>query len=324
MAARYVRIGQYPDYRDEIRGNLLEILASTANPGTYAAPEGVAGCTLEMGDDGLWTGFCGSVGALPTSTNLGDSTADINSSGTLTHWDHTVASGWVRRSVTTAAVPDYYATYSALTATYPNGGALGQIVWLPNPAVPLGRSRLQWNGTAWVPPAGEPIILINPQLNGSAIVDITPGVTTLLQIWASNVIPDYMIPDGLNMSIEGNIGAMNSVSQTNTVLLGFALSGSVPTAIAYGAYIPASNQTPNAAFPKGLGSGIYYQRLISRYNDAFRGPDPVYGDGSVSLSGVTTGYAVSNSIRLYAMANPGHISDRILFYRAAVYSKGNL
>ena len=62
MAARYVRIGQYPDYRDEIRGTLAEILASTANPGTYAAPEDVAGCTLEMGADGLWTGA--SVGTL--------------------------------------------------------------------------------------------------------------------------------------------------------------------------------------------------------------------------------------------------------------------
>ena len=59
MAARYVRIGQYPDYRDEIRGTLLEILASTANPGTYAAPEDVAGCTLEMGADGKWVGCLG-------------------------------------------------------------------------------------------------------------------------------------------------------------------------------------------------------------------------------------------------------------------------
>ena len=61
MAARYVRIGQYPDYRDEIRGTLAEILASTANPGTYAAPEDVAGCTLEMGADGLWTGSLGTL-----------------------------------------------------------------------------------------------------------------------------------------------------------------------------------------------------------------------------------------------------------------------
>ena len=61
MAERYVRIGQYPDYRDEVRGTLAEILASTANPGTYAAPEDVAGCTLEMGADGKWVGTLGSL-----------------------------------------------------------------------------------------------------------------------------------------------------------------------------------------------------------------------------------------------------------------------
>ena len=75
MAARYVRIGQYPDYRDEVRGTLAEILASTANPGTYAAPEDVAGCTLEMGADGKWVGTLGS---------LSKATADaLYSSGAL-------------------------------------------------------------------------------------------------------------------------------------------------------------------------------------------------------------------------------------------------
>ena len=62
MAVRYVEIGQYPDVRREVRGNLSEILVATANPGTYAAPEDVTGTFLEMGTDGLWTGA--SVGAL--------------------------------------------------------------------------------------------------------------------------------------------------------------------------------------------------------------------------------------------------------------------
>ena len=94
MAARYVRIGQYPDYRDEIRGTLLEILASTANPGTYAAPEDVAGCTLEMGADGLWTGA--SVGtltqvqadALVAAGAMGQVKAGTpgNVAGTLVRW----------------------------------------------------------------------------------------------------------------------------------------------------------------------------------------------------------------------------------------------
>ena len=74
MAVRYVEIGQYPDVRREVRGTLAEILVSTANPGTYAAPEDVTGCFLEMGADGKWDGASvgsfGSVGelnALPTA-----------------------------------------------------------------------------------------------------------------------------------------------------------------------------------------------------------------------------------------------------------------
>lgn len=62
MAVRYVEIGQYPDVRREVRGALAEILVSTANPGTYAAPEDVTGTFLEMGADGKWYGA--SVGAL--------------------------------------------------------------------------------------------------------------------------------------------------------------------------------------------------------------------------------------------------------------------
>ena len=74
MAVRYVEIGQYPDVRREVRGKLSEILVSTANQGTYAAPEDVTGTFLEMGTDGKWDGASvgsfGSVGelnALPTA-----------------------------------------------------------------------------------------------------------------------------------------------------------------------------------------------------------------------------------------------------------------
>lgn len=74
MTARYVTIGQFPDVRIELRGKLSEILVSTANPGTFAMPEDVPGCFLEMGLDGKWTGASvGSFGsieelnALPTT-----------------------------------------------------------------------------------------------------------------------------------------------------------------------------------------------------------------------------------------------------------------
>ena len=109
MAARYVRIGQYPDYRDEVRGTLTEILASTANPGTYAAPEDVAGCTLEMGADGKWVG---TLGSLPKATadalyasgalaNLATGTPG-NVAGALVRYGG-AGVGWVSTAPTVAA-----------------------------------------------------------------------------------------------------------------------------------------------------------------------------------------------------------------------------
>ena len=67
MAVRYVEIGQHPDIRRELRGTLAEVLtAPSPNPGTFAMPEDVAGCFLEMGLDGKWTGA--SVGTMPKAT----------------------------------------------------------------------------------------------------------------------------------------------------------------------------------------------------------------------------------------------------------------
>ena len=85
MAVRYVEIGQYPDVRREVRGNLSEILVATANPGAYATPEDVTGTFLEMGADGKWDGASvGSFGsidelnALPTAYLATGARASVN------------------------------------------------------------------------------------------------------------------------------------------------------------------------------------------------------------------------------------------------------
>ena len=125
MAARYVRIGQYPDYRDEIRGTLLEILASTANPGTYAAPEDVAGCTLEMGADGKWVGTLGSLSkatadALYASgalVNLATGATYRDTSGT--QYTYSAGAGWMRSFAPVAG------TVSSVNGRYAEAEDLG-------------------------------------------------------------------------------------------------------------------------------------------------------------------------------------------------------
>ena len=117
MAARYVRIGQYPDYRDEVRGTLAEILASTANPGTYAAPEDVAGCTLEMGADGKWVGTLGSLSKATTDAlyasgalaNLATGATYRDTSGT--QYTYSAGAGWVLESSRDQFLANAYDTF---------------------------------------------------------------------------------------------------------------------------------------------------------------------------------------------------------------------
>ena len=137
MAARYVRIGQYPDYRDEIRGTLLEILASTANPGTYAAPEDVAGCTLEMGADGLWTGNLGTLtqaqaDALVAADVMGNVKAGTlgTTAGTLVHWDGLgwwAVSGISRLSKAPTNIPSVLCWYHAASLAQSDGTAVSTL-----------------------------------------------------------------------------------------------------------------------------------------------------------------------------------------------------
>lgn len=68
------------------------------------------------------------------------------------------------------------------------GSYIGQLIQVDNSAVPSGRSILRWNGTIWAPPAGELIAAAASSTPGPLAL-VTPGVTTLTQIWASEVIP---------------------------------------------------------------------------------------------------------------------------------------
>ena len=190
MAARYVRIGQYPDYRDEIRGTLAEILASTANPGTYAAPEDVAGCTLEMGADGLWTGA--SVGTLTRvqadALVASGAMATVkvgtpgNVSGVLYSWS---GSAWV--AVGGGGGLPVFANYDALPA--PKLGLIAQIPRLCG----NGYFALRANGTRWEVCLGESIIRdAGPASAGYSLTAAALAYTAL----ASYTIPAGLIGDG--------------------------------------------------------------------------------------------------------------------------------
>ena len=150
MAVRYVEIGQYPDVRREVRGNLSEILVAAANPGTYAAPEDVTGTFLEMGTDGKWYGDLGTMpkataDALHTSGALanlatGATYRDVNG----TQYTYSAGAGWVAGDIGPGSPSTPFATIAERTAwAAANLSSLrsgASTVWGP------GNVKYVWNG----------------------------------------------------------------------------------------------------------------------------------------------------------------------------------
>lgn len=203
-----------------------------------------------------------------------------------------------------------------LTAPYK-----GYKIAVVNPAVPDGWSTLKWTGMGWAPPAGELIAATPPGLTTALV---TPGVTTLTQIWASQVIPDYMTPPNLEMEISGNIGVKNSAGVAGCIV-GCGICGGTPSGASAFNYPISASVTPASAFYNGAGSGVVGRRaLIFRGAASFQHPDPVSSTGGISKDSGIMGGAVSGENRLYAMAKPSSPSDQVRFDGAQVWSKGNL
>ena len=183
MAVRYVEIGQYPDARREVRGNLSEILVAAANPGTYAAPEDVTGCFLEMGaKGGKWYG---DLGTMPKATA-----------------DALYASGALVNLATGAT----YRDTSGTQYTYSAGAG-----WVVSGGVRFGRANIKEQNTAANTPAIGSIINSGNSLDARSVLEnpssraraIALGCTTRLQPPAS--------PIGVLDAEDGGAGAESEV-----------------------------------------------------------------------------------------------------------------
>lgn len=206
----------------------------------------------------------------------------------------------------------------ALLAAGIAGIAIGATVSVPNSTVPSGWSTLRRGPAVWAPPAGELIAAAVPSSDSAPVALVTPGVTTLVQIRAIGIIPDYMVPNRLEMWVSGNLGVMNASGIAGS-LVGIGLSGNVPSGTAEYQYPIASMRTPNDSF-QGIGSSIA-ARLVTRRGGFFKHCDAAF---SSSYDQNTCGPFVSGNTKLYAMAKPSSVADQIRFDGAMVVSKGNL
>ena len=197
--------------------------------------------------------------------------------------------------------------------------AIGTEAVVPNAAVPGGLSRLRRCVAAWAPPAGELIAAACPISPIGPIVLVSPGVTTLTKIWESPIIPDYMLPDLIDMEISSSIGALNSVSQVNTAVFGCCIAGEIPVGA-----VATDYPGPAAIVPA---STVHNGECPVRYSFSRRGSffkHPFLPSTRTSYDYSSAGAFISGSNRLYTMVKPGHVSDQIRFDSSYVWSKGNL
>jgi len=215
---------------------------------------------------------------------------------------------------------EYFATTTARDTAYPSGGFLGQICWMPNTNVPLGRSRLRWNGTIWAPPAGENIICLFGAA-GAAVAQVTPGVLTLSQVYKSALIPDYMIPDGIAFGYHWEHSTKNASGVANSIAY-VELSGATPTATDGGTALVGQSLNPSSSNWTN-DQPHHGQRVGTQFAHAWGLFSQGSGAGQTTQRSSVSGAFVSNGTYLYVMAKPTHVSDQENFISFRMWSVGN-
>lgn len=201
------------------------------------------------------------------------------------------------------------------------GSYIGQLIQVDNSAVPSGRSILRWNGTIWAPPRGEPIA-VKWRTAAAPIANVTPGVTTLTEIYGASagspIIPDYMLPDGLVFEASGWIAAYNTAGVSGCVV-GIGISGSIMTGNNESYYPHGSATTPA---PTGLGAPYNTRGRGMVSGGLFKGASGNGNGGGIMHN--AHGTVVAGATRVWAMAKPSGVADRIQLDGYSFVSEGNL
>ena len=152
---------------------LERILLTEPSSGTKAMPSDIVGCAAEYVPGQGWIGNLGVLDSkavldsFPTNALVpGKVWAIVASASSFAKYNY-MSSGWVVESSVgpsgSSNLPgspsNPFQDAAALVAAYPSGGRyIGERVAMVNPAiVPRGWGWLEWSGSIWFVPAGEPI-----------------------------------------------------------------------------------------------------------------------------------------------------------------------
>lgn len=242
---------------------------------------------------------------IPSGVNLGPT---ISVAGVLWYWSE--------YGVYAKAGSPPYVGATIPTAT---SARRGDLIQVDNAAVPLGRSILRCTGTTWAPPAGEVLAVALPVDDNTPIYNQAPGGTSLVTIWSSPVIPDYLLPNLVEFEICANVGLSNATGTAGAVI-GVGISGVVPVGATTSAYPLAWTGTPQI-YPTGPGDKV--NAFGCRRKGGFRHGG---GAGTVATSydQNTCGAFVAGANKLWIMAKPSKTDDVCRFDGAIVRAKGNI
>lgn len=180
----------------------------------------------------------------------------------------------------------------ALAATGP------EEIWIANPAVPRGKSKLVVNAarTLYVPPRGELIAGVyssgvSPYFSGS------PGVLTLAELWTGEIVPDYMIPDGLWMMSLGFI----TMSQESFSVSGAAFGMTLSSVAISGTSMAETIQGAAGVAPSADGTQTAVVKQVApfaRVGATFMGAPGTSGGSSGRGRAIQIGAFSTNATRL--------------------------
>lgn len=217
--------------------NLDYLLMTEPSARLKADPTDIPNCSLEYTPDG-WVGNMGvfsTYGALlanPTNALVpGKVWAIVASASSFAKYNY-MSAGWVLESSVgatgasnlpgspSAPFPDA----AARDAAYPSPS--GQEVWMVNPCVPWGKSRMiGLSAGVWIVPAGEVLAEAWPS-DANPVFEQTPGTTNLVFYSISPILPSYFVPDFQAFSLKVNAELFDSgTASYGASLIGIHFSG---------------------------------------------------------------------------------------------------
>jgi hypothetical protein len=189
----------------------------------------------------------------------------------------------------------------------------GQIIWVVNPCVPLGVSRLQCNSTKtnYVPPPGESIVSKWSTTLNTPLVSVTTGGTSLVVGYQSPIIPDYMLPANALIAVTAYSMCSNAGAGVAGAFTYHGLCGATPGIVTANSYnVPfGANGTPSAG-GFGTSSNTIAHILVMATRGGFNHP----AGGSGKLDRNSMGAWVSGANRAYWMIIPTKVDDLFWFY----------